>query len=100
MILCIFSSMRNVETVKDVIERLEKLGLKVVNRDLFFVEKAKEEEEKMRFIKRHLEALKRVDLVYVINPDGYVGESVILEIGEALALDKPIIFSNATNSVD
>ena len=76
------------------------MGVRVANRDLFFVGKAREKEGKMGFIKRHLEALKRVDLVYIINPDGYVGESVILEIGEALALDKPIIFSNATNSVD
>jgi NTP pyrophosphatase (non-canonical NTP hydrolase) len=34
---------------------------------------------------RHLEAIGRSDLLYVVNPDGYVGNSTSLEIGWALS---------------
>ncbi len=39
---------------------------------------------------RHLSAIQRSDLLYVVNPAGYLGSSVALEIGYALAWDVPI----------
>jgi NTP pyrophosphatase (non-canonical NTP hydrolase) len=44
--------------------------------------------------KRHLEAIQRSDLLYVVNPDGYFGSSVALEIGFSLAWRTPIWSSN------
>jgi nucleoside 2-deoxyribosyltransferase len=37
-----------------------------------------------------LEKVDQADVVYVVNPDGYVGKSVSLDIGYAYARDKPI----------
>jgi nucleoside 2-deoxyribosyltransferase len=37
-----------------------------------------------------LEKIDEADVVYVINPDGYVGRSVCVDIGYAYAKDKPI----------
>ena len=37
-----------------------------------------------------LEKIDRSDAVYIVNPDGYIGASVTLEIGYAFAKSKPI----------
>jgi nucleoside 2-deoxyribosyltransferase len=37
-----------------------------------------------------LERIGETDLVYVVNPDGYVGKSVCIDIGYAYAKGKPI----------
>ncbi len=38
----------------------------------------------------HLSAIRKSDLLYIVNPEGYLGNSVALEIGYALAWDVPI----------
>jgi NTP pyrophosphatase (non-canonical NTP hydrolase) len=38
----------------------------------------------------HLEALARSDFLYVVNPSGYVGKSVALEIGYAMSRGIPV----------
>jgi nucleoside 2-deoxyribosyltransferase len=37
-----------------------------------------------------LEKIDEADVVYVVNPDGYVGRSVCIDIGYAYAKSKPI----------
>ena len=37
-----------------------------------------------------LEKIDNADVVYVVNPDGYVGKSVSVDIGYAYARNKPI----------
>lgn len=39
---------------------------------------------------KHLEAISKSDFLYIVNPEGYIGESVILEVGYALSRDIPI----------
>lgn len=39
---------------------------------------------------RHLDAIERADALYIYNLDGYIGTSVALELGWAIALGKPI----------
>ncbi|MBS7619664.1 nucleotide pyrophosphohydrolase [Candidatus Bathyarchaeota archaeon] len=41
-------------------------------------------------ILRCLERIDQADVVYVVNPKGYVGKSVSLDIGYAYAKNKPI----------
>lgn len=38
----------------------------------------------------YLEKLEKADFIYVINPAGYVGSSVLFEIGYALAKGKEV----------
>lgn len=38
----------------------------------------------------HLNAIKNSDFLYVVDPEGYVGNSAIMEVGYAKALGKPI----------
>jgi len=39
---------------------------------------------------KHLDAISRSDFLYIINPEGYIGKSVALEIGYALTRNIPI----------
>jgi nucleoside 2-deoxyribosyltransferase len=38
----------------------------------------------------HFENIKKADLLYIFNPGSYLGPAVAVEIGYALALEKPI----------
>ncbi len=40
--------------------------------------------------KKHLDAIRESDFLYVYNPEGYIGTSATMEIGWALSLDKPV----------
>jgi nucleoside 2-deoxyribosyltransferase len=37
-----------------------------------------------------LSSVRKSDFLYVVNPEGYIGETVSMEIGFALALDIPV----------
>jgi NTP pyrophosphatase (non-canonical NTP hydrolase) len=41
----------------------------------------------------HLQAIRKSDFLYVVNPEGYIGPSAMLEIGYALALSVPVFSS-------
>ena len=41
-----------------------------------------------------LNKIKQTEILYVINPDGYVGKSVALDIGYALGLNRKIYAIN------
>ncbi len=41
-------------------------------------------------ITRHLERIDQADWIFVFNKDGYVGNSVVMEIGYAYARRKPV----------
>lgn len=41
-------------------------------------------------ITRHLERIDRADLIFVFNKGGYVGNSIMMEIGYAYAQRKPV----------
>lgn len=43
--------------------------------------------------RKHLEAITKSDFLYVVNPKGYIGESVAFEIGYALSKGIPIYSS-------
>lgn len=48
----------------------------------------------------HLQAIRKSDFLYVVNPGGYIGPSATMEIGYALALSVPIYsLDPATESV-
>jgi len=46
------------------------------------------------------EAIDKADALYVLNPGGYIGTLVKVEIGYALGRRKPVYFSEAANSLD
>jgi len=44
-----------------------------------------------------LEKIDQADVVYIVNPDGYVGKSVSVNIGYAYARNKPIYAMHPIN---
>ena len=56
-------------------------------------------EEKKRLALEHYVAINEADKVYLITPDGYMGTSLKLELGYAVAKNKPIYFSEPTKDI-
>ena len=48
---------------------------------------------------RHLSAIGNADILYVVCPDGYTGQSVCLEIGYAIATGTPVLASSRPEDV-
>jgi nucleoside 2-deoxyribosyltransferase len=48
----------------------------------------------------HFKAIDRSDALYVIDPDGYIGTLVTVEIGYALGSGKPVYLSETANTLD
>ena len=48
---------------------------------------------------RHLESIRASDFLWVVCPDGYVGQSASMEIGFAAAVGVPILASRAPNDL-
>ncbi len=55
--------------------------------------------EKKRLALEHYEAIRESDAVYFIVPEGYMGTSCKLELGYAVASNKPVYFSEPTNDL-
>ncbi|GEM_PF-1262772 len=56
-------------------------------------------DKKNKLAQDHYQAIQKADAVYFILSEGYMGTSCKIELGYALALKKPIYFSQATNDL-
>lgn len=52
--------------------------------------------EKHQLAEEHFASIKKSDAVYFLTVGGYMGTSCKLELGYAIALNKPIYFTEAT----
>ena len=52
---------------------------------------------KERSILKCFDKIDKADIVYVVDPNGYVGNSVSVDMGYAYAKNKPIYASNPTD---
>ena len=103
MKIVIGCSMKYRDLVRETISKLEELGLEPIFPNLDYSEENKDDahilEEKKRLATEHYEAIDGADIVYLITPDGYMGTSLKLELGYAIAKKKPIYFSEKTNDI-
>jgi nucleoside 2-deoxyribosyltransferase len=94
-------SMKYRDVVRETVKKLTELGLEPVFPNLNYSnensDKANTPEEKKRLAMEHYDAIKNADAVYLITPSGYMGTSCKLELGYAIAIEKPIFFSEPTN---
>lgn len=64
---------------------------KIINPgDEFVVFESDESNDVKTLEDKHLQAIRNSDILYIVNPGGYVGKSAIFEMGYAVALGKPI----------
>lgn len=93
VVIC--GSRRYKDGIRSFAEELRKRGV-VVFEPFLNEKKILELEEDLRkyaflgLTLHHLEYIKKADVVFIFNKDGYMGNSSTLELGAAVALSKPI----------
>lgn len=100
MKIAIGCTMKYRSLVRDTVAQLSELGLEPMFPNLDYnhenSDKADTPEEKKRLAMEHYAAIDKADVVYLITPDGYMGTSCKLELGYAVARNRPIYFSEPT----
>lgn len=92
------------DLIKKTMSRFDEIGITALfpnidyaseNRDV-----ARDGNEKLELAMDHYKAIEGADAVYFILPEGYMGSSCKIELGYALALKKPVYFSEKTGETD
>ncbi len=101
--IVIGSSMKFRSLVKATMKNLEELGFTPLFPNIDYSSEDKDValtiEEKNKLAWDHYRAIEEADAVYFILPSGYMGTSCKIELGYALALKKPIYFSEPTKDM-
>ena len=101
--IVIGSSMKFRSLVKATMKELETLGFTPLFPNIDYSSEDRDValtiEEKNKLAWDHYRAVEEADAVYFILPNGYMGTSCKIELGYALALKKPIYFSEPTNDM-
>ncbi len=101
--IVISSSMKYRSLIKSTMEKLESLDYQPLFPNLDYSSENKDValtiEEKNKLAWDHYRAVEEADAIYFILPKGYMGTSCKIELGYALALKKPIYFSEPTNDI-
>lgn len=92
---------KNLPAIRAKVEECSQIGvtvlsprsMDVVGEDRGFVYFRGDRGDPGKIESRHLEAISQSDFLYVVNPGGYVGTSVSLEIGWAVAYSVPVYCS-------
>lgn len=94
--------------IKEYIREFEKNGVtilspnvsKIKNENNEFIYFKSDKRKPIKIIeKTHLLNISHSDFLFIVNPNGYIGTSSLLEIGYALANNKKIFSSNSPNDV-
>lgn len=102
MKIVICSSMRNKNLIHELLQAYESSEIEVFFPNLNFDLK-KEDFKSQTMVKLqndHFNKMKSADIIYVLNPDKYIGQMVSIEIGYAKALGKRIIFTTRTGNLE
>jgi len=103
MKITIGCSIKYRDTIQKVLKELKDLGIDPIFPNLDCnsenLDKANNMAETKRLALEHYRAINEADAVYLITPNGYMGTSVKLELGYAIAKKKPIYLSEPTNDL-
>lgn len=96
-------SMKYRSLVRETMKEFEAIGIVPLFPNLNYSTEDKDDaatiEEKKRLALEHYAAIDEADTVYLLTPGGYMGTSLKLELGYAIAKNKPIYFSEPTNDI-
>lgn len=91
------------EIIVDYIESFEQNGFivlspkitKIINPKDSFIRFASDKSKPIKTIENiHLKSIDQSDLLFIVNPGGYIGNSTLMEIGYAIAKNKIIVSTN------
>lgn len=103
MKIAIGCSMKYRDLVRETMKNFDAIGITPLFPNLDYSTENKDDantiDEKKRLAMEHYVAINEADKVYFINPEGYMGTSIKLELGYAVAKNKPIYFSEPTNDI-
>jgi len=101
MKIVIGCSMKYRDLVRKTMDNFAGIGIEALFPNLDYGSENKDEAatavEKKRLALEHYNAIDKADAVFLITPGGYMGTSCKLELGYAIAKNKPIYFSEPTN---
>ncbi|HEY51935.1 MAG TPA: hypothetical protein G4N94_00580 [Caldilineae bacterium] len=94
--------MRFKSLLAETIAQAEAIGLEALFPNLDFVIAKEDLTPAMvqKLCRDEFDAIDKAEALYVLNPDGYTGALVKIEIGYALGKDKPVYFSEPANSLE
>ena len=100
--ICLSASMRFKSLLAETMDRAEAVGLVALFPNLDFAVPKEDLNPAMmqKLCWDEFDAIDRAEALYVLNPGGYIGTLVKVEIGYALGKDKPVYFSEPANSLD
>ncbi len=100
--ICLSSSLKYKDLIREAIQKFREAGIEALFPNLDSgLDKDKLGMETMKKLcQDHFRAIDDSEALYVIDPDGYVGTLVKIEIGYALGKRKPVYFSEKTDSLD
>ena len=91
------------DKVREAVHAFQETGITPLFPDLNYSTENKSEaeicEDRKRLALNFYAAIDTADKMYFITPKGYMGTSMKLELGYALAKNKPIYFSEPTNDI-
>jgi len=103
MKIAIGCSMKYRDLVRETMKNFETIGVTPLFPNLDYSTENKDDantiEEKKRLALEHYAAIDESDKVYLITPEGYMGTSLKIELGYAVAKNKPVYFSEPTNDI-
>ena len=103
MKISIGCSMKYRDLVRKAMADFTKIGITPLFPNIDYgtdnIDHANTSEEKKRLALEHYSAIDESDIVYLLTPGGYMGTSCKLELGYAIAKNKPIYFSEPTGDV-
>lgn len=94
--ICISASMKYKEEIYAVSRRLQELGIEHCMPQVGDFA----ESEIPRLTHEHFSKIKNSDAILVVNPTGYIGDSVKTEIGYALGAGKKVYMLNKTGAIE
>ena len=96
-------SMKYRSLALETVGKLKRLGIITLFPNLEHTDREEDVAETMakkkRFALEHYTSINEADAVYLMTPGGYMGTSLKLELGYAIAKEKPIYFSEPTNDL-
>ncbi len=101
-LICLSASLRFENIIRDIIQKAEEIGIKALfpNLDIGLDKNELTMDIMKKLCQDHFQAITRAEALYVINPRGYIGTLVKIEIGYALGKEKPVYYSHKTDSLD
>jgi len=100
--ICLSASLKFMDIIRTTILKFEEIGIRAFfpNLDAGFDKDNLDMGAMKHLIQDHFQAIDSAEALYVIDPEGYIGTLVKVEIGYAWGKRKPVYFTEKANSPD